>query len=70
MLVRIAAMVAVGATATSYVLNIGAAADSGITLEDAQGVLSGVAPIIGTTRVLAASTNIADALGFALDLRR
>ena len=68
MLARIAAMAAMGATPVSYVLNIGAAADSGITLEDVQGVLSGVAPIIGTSRVIAASANIAEALSFALDL--
>ena len=66
MLVRIAALVAVDAPATSYLLNAGTAADVGVTLDDVQGVLIAVAPIVGTTRVVSASGNIARALGFAI----
>jgi alkylhydroperoxidase/carboxymuconolactone decarboxylase family protein YurZ len=68
MLARIAALVAVGAPATSYVLNVGTAADVGITLEDVQGVLIAIAPIVGTPQVVAAAGNIAEALGFVMDL--
>ena len=39
-----------------------------MTLEDVQDVLSAVAPIVGTSRVIAATGNIARALGFAIDL--
>jgi hypothetical protein len=66
MLTRIAALVAVDASPVSYLLNAGTAADVGVTLEDVQGVLVAVAPIVGTTRVVSASANIAKALGFAI----
>lgn len=67
-LVRIAALVAVGAPPASYLLNLGAAAELGIGEEEVQGVLAAVAPIVGTPRVAAAAGNIVQALGFALDM--
>jgi alkylhydroperoxidase/carboxymuconolactone decarboxylase family protein YurZ len=66
MLVRTAALVATGAPAASYLMNIGPASDAGITLEDVQNVLVAVAPIVGTTRVVSATANIAKALGFVI----
>jgi alkylhydroperoxidase/carboxymuconolactone decarboxylase family protein YurZ len=66
MLVRIAALVAVGAPAASYLANAGTAADVGITLEDVQDVLVAVAPVVGAPRTLEAGGNIARALGFAV----
>jgi hypothetical protein len=48
------------------VLNVGAATDAGITLDDVQDVLVAVAPIAGTSRVVAATANIARALGFVV----
>ena len=68
MLVRLAALVAVGAPPVSYVLNAGTAADVGITLEDVQGLLVAIAPIVGTPQVVSASANITQALGFMIDL--
>jgi hypothetical protein len=68
MLVRLAALVAVDAPPASYLLNLGVASQAGVGLPHIQGVLAGVAPIVGTTRVVAASGNIARALGFALDI--
>ncbi len=66
MLVRLAALAAVDAGPASYLLNIGPAAEAGITLEDAQSVLVAVAPIIGTARVMSAAINIAEALELAI----
>jgi alkylhydroperoxidase/carboxymuconolactone decarboxylase family protein YurZ len=66
MLARIAALAAVDAPPASYLLNAGAASELGVTLEDVQGVLVAVAPIVGTPRVVAAAGNIARALGFAV----
>lgn len=66
MLVRIAALIAVDAPAISYLLNAGTAADVGITLDDVQGVLIAVAPIVGTARIASAGGNITRALGFAI----
>ena len=68
MLTRLAALAAVDAPPASYLLNLAAAVDAGLTLEDAQGVLIAVAPIIGTPRTVAATGSIAKALGFALEL--
>ena len=66
MVARIAALAAVHAPAASYLLNAGAAIDTGITLEDTQGILIAVAPIIGTPGVVSAAANITKALGFAI----
>ena len=66
MLVRVAALVAVDAPPASYLLNAGTAADVGITMDDVQGVLIAVAPIVGTSRVVSAAGNITRALGFAI----
>lgn len=68
MLTRLAALVAVDAPATSYLVNIGTAADVGVTVEDVQGVLIAVAPIVGTPRVVSAAGNIAKALDFAIEV--
>ena len=67
MLVRLAALVAVDAPPASYVLNLGAASELGFDLEDVQGVLAAVAPIVGTAKVAAATGNIVRALDFALE---
>ena len=66
MLVRVAGLVAVDAPPASYLLNLGPAVDSGLTLEDAQSVLVTLAPIVGAPRVVGAAANIASALGLAL----
>lgn len=68
MLVRLAALVAVDAPPASYLLNLGAAAQTELTLEDAQSVLVAVAPIVGGPRVVSAAGNIARALGVAIAL--
>ena len=66
MLSRLAALVAVDAPAASYLLNLGTAADAGVTLKDVEGVLVAVAPLVGTARVVSATGKISDALGFAI----
>lgn len=67
-LVRLAALVAVDAPATSYLLSLGAFDELGIELSEVQGVLAAVAPIVGTPRVIEASGNMVEALGFALEM--
>ena len=68
MLVRIAALVAIDAPPASYLMNLGAASELGIGEEQVRGVLAAVAPIVGTPRVVAATGNIVQALGFALEM--
>lgn len=66
MLIRLAGLVAVDAPPSSYLLNLGPAVDSGLTLEDTQSVLVALAPIVGGPRVVDAAATIATALGYAL----
>jgi len=66
LLARIAALAAVDAPAASYLMHVGPAVESGVTVEQVQDVLVAVAPIIGAPRVLSAATKITDALGFAI----
>ena len=66
MLVRIAALAAVGAPPLSYAVNVGAASSTGLTVEDAQAILLAVALILGTVRASAAAANITEGLGLIL----
>jgi alkylhydroperoxidase/carboxymuconolactone decarboxylase family protein YurZ len=67
-LVRLAALAAVDAPASSYLAHLGPAAEVGVTVEQAQDVLVAVAPIVGTPRTMAAATRIVEALGLAIEL--
>jgi 4-carboxymuconolactone decarboxylase len=68
MLARIAALVAVDAPASSYLLNLGAAAEIGIDAEEVRGVLAGIAPIVGTARIASATGRIVEALDVAIEV--
>ena len=68
MLVRIAALVAVDAPPVSYMLNLGAAGEAGVDAEQVRGVLAAVAPIVGTARVVSATSKIVRALALELEL--
>jgi len=68
MLVRIAALVAVDAPPVSYLMNLGAAGEVGVGVEQVRGVLAAVAPIVGTARVVSATGSIVKALGLALEV--
>lgn len=68
MMVRLAALVAVDAPASSYLLNLAAAADVGVEAEDVEALLIAVAPIVGTPKVVRATVAIGEALGIALGL--
>ena len=57
-LARLAALVAMDAAPVSYVLNLGLAAESGVTYEEIQGVLIGIAPVVGSARVASAAGKI------------
>jgi alkylhydroperoxidase/carboxymuconolactone decarboxylase family protein YurZ len=67
-LIRLAALIAVDAPVSSYLLHLGAGAEAGLTLDQAQDVLVAVAPIAGTPRTLAAAAKLAEALGLAIDI--
>jgi 4-carboxymuconolactone decarboxylase len=67
-LVRIAALVAVDAPPASYLLNLGAAREFGISEDQVRGVLAAVAPIVGTARVASATGKIVRALALAIEV--
>src|ERR1700678_4157176 len=58
-LIRLAALIAVDAPVSSYLLHLGAGA---------QAVLVAVAPIAGTPRTAPAAAKLAEALGLAIDI--
>jgi 4-carboxymuconolactone decarboxylase len=64
-LVRLAALVAMDAAPVSYLINLGLAADAGVTLEEAQGTLIAIAPVVGSAGVAAAAGNVLRAYGLA-----
>ncbi|HUA49338.1 MAG TPA: carboxymuconolactone decarboxylase family protein [Solirubrobacteraceae bacterium] len=64
--VRIAALAAVDAPAASYLMHVGPAMDAGLTVDQIQNILIGIAPVIGTPRTLAAALKITEALGIAI----
>jgi alkylhydroperoxidase/carboxymuconolactone decarboxylase family protein YurZ len=68
MLVRIAALVAVDAPPVSYAMNLEAAGEVGVEAEQVRGVLAAIAPIVGTTRVVSATSSIAGALALEVEL--
>jgi alkylhydroperoxidase/carboxymuconolactone decarboxylase family protein YurZ len=68
MLVRIAALVAVDAPPVSYAMNLEAAGQVDLDAEQVRGVLAAIAPIVGTTRVVSATTSVAGALALENEL--
>jgi alkylhydroperoxidase/carboxymuconolactone decarboxylase family protein YurZ len=68
MLVRIAALVAVDAPPVSYAFNLEAAGDLDIAAEQVRGVLTAVAPIVGTARIASATSKIVRALELELEV--
>jgi alkylhydroperoxidase/carboxymuconolactone decarboxylase family protein YurZ len=67
-LVRLAALVASDAADVSYAMNLAIAGDLGLTVDDVQGVLTAIAPIVGTSRVVAATSRIAEVLDVAIEM--
>jgi alkylhydroperoxidase/carboxymuconolactone decarboxylase family protein YurZ len=65
MLVRIAALASTGAPPASYLVNLDAASELGLGVEQVQGVLIAIAPVIGSARVASAGGAIARAFGLA-----
>ena len=68
MLVRLAALVAVDAPPSSYLLNLEAAGEVGLDAESVRGVLAAVAPIVGTARVASATGRIVKALSVTIEI--
>ncbi|MGY1606691.1 MULTISPECIES: carboxymuconolactone decarboxylase family protein [unclassified Geodermatophilus] len=65
LLVRLAVLVAMDAPPASYAVTLGMAADTDVTVEQAQAVLVAIAPLVGTPRITAAAGNILRAIAGA-----
>jgi hypothetical protein len=66
MLARLAALIAVDAPPISWIANASAVTESGLTVDDVQGIMIPVAPVVGAPRVMAAGGHILQALGLAI----
>jgi 4-carboxymuconolactone decarboxylase len=66
-LVRLAALLALGAAPVSYQWNVGAALDAGATPDEILGTMIAVAPISGIARVVQATPDVALPIGYDLD---
>ncbi|WP_322751293.1 MULTISPECIES: carboxymuconolactone decarboxylase family protein [unclassified Frankia] len=62
-LVRLAALISMDSAPVSYMVNLAAARDAGLTAADAQSVCTAIAPIVGSARVASAASNVLRALG-------
>ena len=67
-LVRLAGLVALSSSASSYGWGVEAAFAAGATEREIVGVVIAVAPVVGTARVNRAAAEIATAVGYELDL--
>jgi 4-carboxymuconolactone decarboxylase len=67
-LVRLAALVASDAPPVSYALNLKLAGEMGLTPDDVRGVLTAIAPIVGTSRVAGATGRIVEAIDVAIEV--
>ncbi len=66
-LVRVAALIAVGAAVPSYGAQADAAVNAGASAAELVEVLMSVRPIVGNPRVVAAAPRLAMALGYDID---
>ena len=65
MVARIAALVALDAAPASYLLNLGAATELGVSPEVVRGTLVALAPVVGSARIVSAASKLVRALGLA-----
>jgi hypothetical protein len=65
MMIRLAALAAMGAAPASWLANIAVAKQANVTAEEGMGLLKALAPLIGTARVVSAAGGILRALGLA-----
>src|SRR6476660_7109954 len=66
-LVRLAALISIGASFASYRSSVEAICTAGVTTEEVVATLIAVAPIVGLARVVSAAPSLALALGYDVD---
>jgi alkylhydroperoxidase/carboxymuconolactone decarboxylase family protein YurZ len=65
MMVRIAALAAIDAPSVSWRANLEVAAEADLSIEQVRGVLTAVAPLVGTAKFISAVGKVRQALGLA-----
>jgi hypothetical protein len=68
MLVRMAALVAVDAAPVSYILNMQMAGDVDVDADQIEGMLTAIAPIVGSARIASAASKMVRALALEINL--
>jgi 4-carboxymuconolactone decarboxylase len=68
MLTRLAALVAMDAPAVSYMMNLAVAGEVEVDAEEVRGVLTAIAPVVGTARIASAATHIVQALAVEIEV--
>jgi alkylhydroperoxidase/carboxymuconolactone decarboxylase family protein YurZ len=68
LLVRVAALVAVDASPTSFLVTLAVADDVGVTADEVRGVLIALAPVLGSARVLSGAEKALQAVAAARQL--
>jgi hypothetical protein len=63
---RIAALAAIDAPAAAYLLHVGPAIDAGVTVDQVQNILIGIAPVIGGPRTMSAALKMTQAFGIVI----
>lgn len=63
MIVRIAALAAVGAAPASWLMNLKVSGEAGVTPERVVGTLVAIAPVVGAPRIVSAASSIVQAMG-------
>jgi len=66
-LVKIASLVAMGASPASFAWNVELAKGAGVTKEELAGVLIALAPTVGFARIVPAAAEISFALGYEIE---
>lgn len=69
-LVRLSALVASGAPPVSWIMNLKLAKNDSVQLEQLQGTLKAIAPLVGTAKVIEAAGNIARGYGISVEVGR
>jgi hypothetical protein len=68
LLVRLACLIASGASGSSYLYNLAGPSAPALSAAEVESVLVATAPLVGTATVVTAAERIADALGYPISV--
>ena len=68
LLVRLACLIATGASGPSFLYNLAGESGIALTAAEVEAVLVAAAPLVGTARVVAAAEQIAQAVGYPVSV--